>query len=256
LMERTGSVEVKEGRTLQAGAVINQITRLDPDTPQFHEMARVRRNLGMLKAPHCAKFIIDELEAEKDFAPENRTKTVVFAHHKDVIKIIHAEAEKRMKGAFLVYDGSVGSAKKKQDIVDQFQSDDNIRGLIISLAGNSGITLTQSARMRVVEPDWSPSNMIQIEDRIWRIGQEKNVDIGYMSVAGTLDARIGMAIADKMETDERSVNSITFRHNAPSQKVSMEIDESAGSRVQADIPTVLESEENQGEPQPALPLFE
>jgi len=256
LMERTGSVEVKEGRTLQAGAVINQITRLDPDTPQFHEMARVRRNLGMLKAPHCAKFIIDELEAEKDFAPENRTKTVVFAHHKDVIKIIHAEAEKRMKGAFLVYDGSVGSAKKKQDIVDRFQTDEKIRGLIISLAGNSGITLTQSARMRVVEPDWSPSNMIQIEDRIWRIGQEKNVDIGYMSVAGTLDARIGMAIADKMETDERSVNSITFRHNAPSQKVSMEIDESAGSRVQADIPTVLESEENQGEPQPALPLFE
>ncbi len=256
LMERTGSVEIKEGKTLVAGAVINQITRMDPDTPAFHEMARVRRNLGMLKAPHCAKFIIDELEAEKDFAPENRTKTVVFAHHKDVIKIIHAEAEKRMKGAFLVYDGFTGSAKKKQDVVDRFQSDDKIRGLIISLAGNSGITLTQSARMRVVEPDWSPSNMIQIEDRIWRIGQEKNVDIGYMSVAGTLDARIGMAIADKMETDERSINSISFRHNPPSQRVRMNVDQSSGAHVEKAMSKTAEPEEAHRDAQAALPLFD
>jgi hypothetical protein len=77
-----------------------------------------------------------------------------------------------------------------------------------------------------------------------------------MSVAGTLDARIGMAIADKMETDERSVNSITFRQNAPRQKASMEVDQSSGARARSEMPLVLESEENQGDPQPALPLFE
>jgi hypothetical protein len=222
LMKRVSGTKVNVGEARQAGAVIDQITQIDPDTPHFSEMARVRRNLGMIKAPHCAKFIIDELLEEKDFAPENRTKTVVFAHHKDVIKIIHAEAEKRMKGAFLVYDGSVTSAKKKQDIVDRFQNDDDIRGIIISLSGNTGITLTAAARMRVVEPDWSPSNMVQIEDRIWRIGQEVNVNIGYMSIAGTLDARIGGAIASKMETDERSINSITFKHlhqKVSSQKI-------------------------------------
>jgi SNF2 family DNA or RNA helicase len=258
LTKATSGGEVREGATTMAGAVISQITRMDPDSPQFHEMARVRRNLGMIKAPHCAKFIIDELEAEKDFAPEHQTKTVVFAHHKDVIGIIKAEADKRMKGAFLVYDGSVGSAKKKQALVDQFQSDDKIRCMIISLAGNSGITLTESARMRVVEPDWSPSNMIQIEDRIWRIGQEKNVDIGYMSVAGTLDARIGMAIASKMETDERSINSISFKHKAPSKSGPEKINEIQEKQVE-DEP-VLTGNSNKGdeeqERQAALPFLD
>jgi len=258
MLAKTRGGAVREGETTLAGAVISQITKMNPDTPAFHEMARVRRNLGLIKAPHCAKFILDELEAEKEFAPENRTKTVVFAHHKDVIKVIHAEAEKRMKGAFLVYDGSVGSAKKKQDLVDRFQTDDKIRGMIISLSGNSGITLTQSARMRVVEPDWSPSNMIQIEDRIWRIGQEKNVDIGYMSVAGTLDARIGMAIAAKMETDERSINSISFQHKAPSQMVRENVNDGSSSVPvgERDEVTNENDGEKEREAQTALPLFE
>lgn len=238
LMERVAASEIKKGDTREAGAIINAISVIDPDTPHFSEMARVRRNLGMIKAPHCAKFIIDELDAEKDFAPENRTKTVVFAHHKDVIKVIHAEAEKRMKGAFLVYDGSVTSAKKKQDIVDRFQNDDKIRGIIISLSGNTGITLTAAARMRVVEPDWSPSNMVQIEDRIWRIGQQMNVDIGYMSIAGTLDARIGGAIASKMETDERSINTIAFKHKSTSQK--------AYTNDISDLPSTRSSESGTG----------
>lgn len=257
MLAKTKNGSVVEGNSTLAGAVIKQITNLNPDTPAFHEMARVRRNLGLIKAPHCAKFIIDELEAEKEFAPENRTKTVVFAHHKDVIKVIHAEAEKRMKGAFLVYDGSVGSAKKKQALVDRFQTDDKIRGMIISLSGNSGITLTESARMRVVEPDWSPSNMIQIEDRIWRIGQEKNVDIGYMSVAGTLDAKIGLAIASKMETDEMSINSIGFRHKAPSQIDRLNVDKTTSSPVEGESEQQLSGNNGgrEAEEQASLPLF-
>jgi hypothetical protein len=60
--------------------------------------------------------------------------------------------------------------------------------------------------------------MVQIEDRIWRIGQEKNVDIGYLSVAGTLDARIGNALVEKMESDEKAINTIRFKYGNPVQK--------------------------------------
>lgn len=222
LTDRVGRAGVKLGESEVAGPVINAISRMDPDTPQFHEMARVRRNVGLIKAPHCARFIVDELEAEKDFDPEMRTKSVVFAHHKEVIETIYAEAQKRMKGSFLIYDGSVTSAKKRQAIVDRFQEDDDIRGIIISLAGATGITLTAAARMRVVEPDWSPSNMIQIEDRIWRIGQERNVDIGYLSMAGTLDARVGNTLAEKMESDEKTINTIKFQHTGHANKAKCE----------------------------------
>jgi SNF2 family DNA or RNA helicase len=236
--------DVKAGQSKEAGAVIDAISLVDPDVPDFSELARVRRNLGLVKAPHCAKFIMDELEEEKDMAPENRTKTVVFAHHKEVISKIHEEAEKRMKGAVLVYDGSSGSARKRQEIIDRFQSDDDVRGIIISLAGATGITLTAGARMRVVEPDWTPSNMIQIEDRIWRIGQESNVDIGYMSVAGTLDARVGTALVEKMESDEKSMNTISFKNAKKPED------------PRAEIPEETEAATNTSDDdaQPSLPL--
>jgi SNF2 family DNA or RNA helicase len=211
LVGRVAGADVRVGESREAGVVISAISLIDPDTPSFNELARVRRNLGLVKAPHCAKFILDEIEDESDMAPENRTKTVVFAHHKEVIRVIHEESEKRIPGSFLIYDGSVKPVDR-QPLIDRFQTDDSIRGIIISLAGATGITLTASARMRVVEPDWTPSNMVQIEDRIWRIGQEKNVDIGYLSVAGTLDARIGNALVDKMESDEKAINTIRFKH--------------------------------------------
>lgn len=215
LMTRVSGTDMRVGESRAAGVVISAISLIDPDTPSFNELARVRRNLGLVKAPHCAKFLLDELEDESDMAPENQTKTVVFAHHKEVIRVIYEESEKRMPGTFLVYDGSV-KPSERQPIIDRFQTDDAIRGIIISLAGATGITLTASARMRVVEPDWTPSNTVQIEDRIWRIGQERNVDIGYMSVAGTLDARIGNALVDKMESDEKAINTIRFKHMTPS----------------------------------------
>lgn len=213
LVGRVSGSEVRVGESREAGVVISAISLIDPDTPSFNELARVRRNLGLVKAPHCAKFILDEIEDESDMAPENRTKTVVFAHHKEVIRVIHEESEKRIPGSFLIYDGSV-KPSDRQPLIDRFQTDDSVRGIIISLAGATGITLTASARMRVVEPDWTPSNMVQIEDRIWRIGQEKNVDIGYLSVAGTLDARIGNALVEKMESDEKAINTIRFKHQA------------------------------------------
>jgi len=235
LVSRISRTDMRVGESREAGVVINAISLIDPDTPNFNELARVRRNLGLIKAPHCAKFILDELEDETDMAPENRTKTVVFAHHKDVIHIILEESEKRLPGSFLVYDGSV-KPSERQPIIDRFQQDDQVRGIIISLAGATGITLTASARMRVVEPDWTPSNMIQIEDRIWRIGQERNVDIGYMSVAGTLDARIGNALVQKMESDEKAVNTIRFQHQTPGTPLKAGLPPAAPASDQPELP--------------------
>jgi hypothetical protein len=242
LVTQVSNTEMRIGDSERAGAVIKAISLIDPDTPSFNELARVRRNLGLVKSSFCAKFILDELEDEKDMVPENQTKTVVFAHHKEVIQRIFTEAEQRMPGAFLVYDGSV-KPTDRQKIIDRFQEEDSVRGIIISLAGATGITLTAAARMRVVEPDWTPSNMIQIEDRIWRIGQERNVDIGYLSVAGTLDARIGNALVEKMESDEKAINTISFKHHAPRSRADVLKNEPAQS-----------AEDPSGTEQPELPF--
>jgi SNF2 family DNA or RNA helicase len=188
-----------------AGAIIDVVQGLSPQSPDFQEIARVRRNLGLLKAPHAARFVIDELAEEDDMAEELRTKTVVFAHHKEVIRIIAELAREKYPDGVCVYDGSMGP-KAKQKAVDDFQENPEKRLFIMSLSGATGITLTAASRLRSVEMDWSPSNVSQIEDRIWRIGQMASCHIGYLFIPDSLDVTIGNTIVTKMESDERTLN--------------------------------------------------
>ncbi len=74
-----------------------------------------------------------------------------------------------------------------------------------------------------------------------------------MSIAGTMDARIGMAIAEKMDADERSINTISFSHSTPSQKVSSSLSKDQSSREStADDNNVSPLEEAGPDEQPDL----
>lgn len=207
--------DITPGASRTAGALIDVIDGIAPNSPEFHEIARVRKNLGLLKAPICARFIADELDEDADLPPELRRKTVVFAHHKEVIDILERMIEARYPNSVCRYDGKVTSAKKREKLVQDFQTMPGKRIFLMSLSGATGITLTAAARERIVEPDWSPSNMAQIEDRIWRLGQEENCDIGYLFVPNSLDLSIGAALVRKMETDERALNGISMRGLKP-----------------------------------------
>lgn len=205
-----GELNIRVGESRIAGAIIDVIDGLPAKSPHFSEIARVRRNLGVLKAPYVAGFVVSELLADEELAPELRRKTVLFAHHKEVIREIAGIAEEFFPGGVLVYDGSV-SNKKKQQRVDEFQNNPAARLFIMSLSGATGITLTASNRMRLGEFDFSPSNMAQIEDRIWRIGQEQPCDIGYLLVPNSMDVNTGLALIRKMEVDERAINGLSYR---------------------------------------------
>lgn len=239
---------IKHGESLPASAIIDVITGIAPSSPHFTEGARVRANLGLLKAPYMARFISEELLGDEDVDLEFRRKTVVFAHHKAVI----AKMAEILRGDFpngvLVYDGSITSPRKKQAIVDQFQNDPEIRVIIISKSGNSGITLTASHRMRIAEPDWDPGNMAQVEDRIWRIGQEQPCDIGYFFAPGSHDLNIGMGLLNKTDTDERMLNSFVLR-----SKTKQNSKDARRVLFGEDAPAREEREEERG-PQMELPL--
>lgn len=243
------------GATRPAREVIDIISGMPPNSPDFSEIARVRKNLGVLKAPHAARFIIDELKDDNDLPEDMRRKTVVFAHHKEVIRTIAEMAEAELPGGVLVYDGSTkGTAAQAQAKVDAFQENPKSRLFVMSLSGATGITLTAASRMRVVEPDWSPSNMVQIEDRIWRIGQEQNCDIGYLFVPNSLDVKMGLALHQKMETDERAINTMSFRGMKTGvQKAEKTTGDAAGTRL-VHPKQRTRRQETVDDAQPELPL--
>ena len=93
-----------------------------------------------------------------------------------------------------------GVTKKKRDaFVDRFQSDD--RGpqiFILSLkAGGTGLTLTRANHVFHYDRWWNPAVENQATDRVFRIGQTKNVSVYKFIVAGTLEERIDEMIERK-----------------------------------------------------------
>ena len=62
--------------------------------------------------------------------------------------------------------------------------------LLSITAAGTGLTLTAASIVVFTEMHWTPSIMVQAEDRAHRIGQEKSVNCYYLFAKGTLDPNI------------------------------------------------------------------
>ena len=125
------------------------------------------------------EFITDLLESEEKF--------IVFAYHYEMLDKI----EQLMKEKNIEYIRIDGSTKqdKRYDYVNNFQHNNNCKVAILSIiAASTGITLTSAHMVIFAELTWTPSIMIQAEDRAHRIGQKSDfVDIKYLYGPETLD---------------------------------------------------------------------
>ena len=200
VLERTGGEKkaaVKnEGR---ARAIIDVVKGLHPKSPEFHEISRLRSRIGEIKAPYVAEYLIEETAWEDDLPADIRPKTVVFAHHKAVIAKLRDKLEEAYPGQVIVYDGSVTTDKKRFALEKKFQENDKYRFFLMSLSGASGITLTRANRLYMAEMDWDPTNLPQIEDRIWRMTQEQPCFIGYFMIPNSLDVQMGNRLLQRMQ---------------------------------------------------------
>ena len=128
------------------------------------------------KMPFVIEYIENYLSSGK--------KLVVFGVHVFVMDML----EKAFKGRVVRLDGSVTGIKRQQ-AVDAFQGDDDIRLFIgtIKPAGR-GHTLTEASDTLTLEFEWTPGKHDQAEDRVHRIGQKADsVNALYMIAEGTID---------------------------------------------------------------------
>ena len=77
---------------------------------------------------------------------------------------------------------------KRQALVDRFQQDDGVRVFLANIiAGGVGLNLTAASQVVFNDLDWVPANHWQAEDRAYRIGQTRTVNVTYLVGAGTID---------------------------------------------------------------------
>lgn len=78
-------------------------------------------------------------------------------------------------------DGRVDGQQRYKIVESFFKVKDVL--LLSGKAGGTGLTLTCARKMIMIEPDWNPSNDSQVMGRVWRQGQQKEVEIFRLIVA-------------------------------------------------------------------------
>ena len=152
-------------------------------------VSTLRRYTGLQKALPAAEMIAGEIEVGL------LDKVVVFAIHKAVIEILLRELSKVTECVTIT--GSTPDSIRQLRI-DQFQNDPHCRVFIGNIqAAGTALTLTASHQVVFVEMDWVPGNNAQAAQRCHRIGQDKTVNVRFISLDNPMDERITQVLNRK-----------------------------------------------------------
>jgi SWI/SNF-related matrix-associated actin-dependent regulator 1 of chromatin subfamily A len=160
---------------------------IDPEKVPFELISEIRRETGALKTEAALAFL-------KEQTTDYSQKTIVFAHHLNVLETLHAA----FPGESVLVTGQT-PLRARQEAVDVFQElESGIKYFIASTrAFGLGVTLTASSHVVFVEPDWTPALLDQAEARAHRIGQDATVLAQYLVLENSLDEKILAAVQSK-----------------------------------------------------------
>jgi SNF2 family DNA or RNA helicase len=102
-------------------------------------------------------------------------------------------------------------SQARQEIVDDFQAGD-LDVIICSYGvGSTGLTLTRSHRVILLERPWTPGDARQAEDRVRRIGQTASTVTSYWLVAEgfTIDQSLDSLLKSKDATTDSVIQTKT-----------------------------------------------
>ena len=149
------------------------------------EMTLLRTFIAMETLPYTIEKTEEAIELNK--------KTIIFCNFNDEMdELIRYFGEK----CVCVRGGM--NDNQKQFAVDRFQEDDKCMVFIGQIkAAGVGLTLTSAEIVIMNSLDWVPGNHEQAEDRAYRIGQNKTVNIYYMLIDDTIDTLVWDILNEK-----------------------------------------------------------
>jgi SWI/SNF-related matrix-associated actin-dependent regulator of chromatin subfamily A-like protein 1 len=114
---------------------------------------------------------------------EQQDKIVIFCHHRENVQTLKDEF-----GDSFVYLTGETPVKERQEIVNKFQKDKNIKGFVgTTKAGGVGLTLTAACTVLNFEYEWSPMDHDQAGGRVHRISQTRGVNVIYLVAKDTIE---------------------------------------------------------------------
>ena len=118
-------------------------------------------------------------------------RALVFTQFAEMGKIMQKHLQETFGEEVLFLYGQVPK-KQRDEMIERFQNDeDGPKIFILSLkAGGTGLNLMRANHVFHFDRWWNPAVEEQATDRVYRIGQKKNVQIHKFLCAGTLEEKI------------------------------------------------------------------
>jgi non-specific serine/threonine protein kinase len=137
---------------------------------------------------------------------EKRVRVLVFTQFKEMTEPLADYLEEVFSIRGYVIDGST-PVKKRNAIVEKFQSDAYIPYLVISVkAGGTGLNLTKANHVIHFDRWWNPAVEDQATDRAFRIGQKKNVIVHKFVCVDTIEEKIDELIESKKNLQDSIIS--------------------------------------------------
>ncbi|HEY9641554.1 MAG TPA: DEAD/DEAH box helicase [Coleofasciculaceae cyanobacterium] len=133
-------------------------------------------------------------------------RSLIFTQFAEWGKLLQPYLAKKFdREVLFLYGGS--SKKQREEMIDRFQNDpQGPRIFILSLkAGGVGLNLTRANHVFHFDRWWNPAVENQATDRVFRIGQTRNVQVHKFVCTGTLEERIHELIESKKALSDQVV---------------------------------------------------
>ena len=138
-------------------------------------------------------------------------KTIVFSNFNEILLDANRFLKRNAIKAML-YNGQLDEQERFR-ILELFSRKTEISVLLLnSRIGSEGLTLTNANNVIFLNEWWNPSSNRQAEDRVNRIGQQKEVHIHILRAANTIDMRIANILQNKSHLESEFLAELTSQH--------------------------------------------
>lgn len=145
------------------------------------------------------EFLLETLETLK----EEGHKVLIFSQFVQMLTLVRKELDQRK----IPYTYLDGRTRKRQECVDDFQTNPDIPFFLISLkAGGTGLNLTAADYVIHIDPWWNPAVEMQATDRSHRIGQDKPVFVYKLIAKDSVEEKILELQERKKELVEKIIS--------------------------------------------------
>jgi SNF2 family DNA or RNA helicase len=152
----------------------------------WEELYRNRDSIKNLSnAEFCGKWKV--LRKLLKLWHDNGDKVLIFSHSVRLLRMLELLLKFHTSYNVSYLDGSMTYADR-QASVDEFNADGRQFAFLISTkAGGVGLNITSANKVVVMDPNWNPAYDLQAQDRAYRIGQTRDVEVFRLVSVGTVE---------------------------------------------------------------------